>query len=80
MGRLDVPGEPPTLEEIKGWGATTDVVRAGTAFGLGRNRSYDLARTGEFPVRMVKIGRTYRVVVAELIAVLEASVGSPQAA
>lgn len=63
---------PPRLDEIRQWGATTDVVTAATAFGIGRNRAYELAKLGQFPVRVVKIGRTYRVVVAELLAVLMA--------
>lgn len=60
----------PTVEEIRSWGATTDVVRAGMALGLGRNHSYELARTGAFPVRVIRIGRSYRVVVAELLTIL----------
>lgn len=60
----------PTLEEIRTWPATTDVVTAGTAFGLGRNKSYELAKAGKFPVPVIKIGATYRVVVSELLAVL----------
>lgn len=67
--------ETPTLEEIRSWGATTDVVRAGLALGLGRNRSYELARAGVFPVRVIRIGRSYRVVVAELLAILDAAGG-----
>lgn len=72
--------EPPSLDEIRSWGATTDVPTAGTAFGFGRSRSYELAKAGEFPVRTIKIGSTYRVVVSELIAVLEPTVNDESAA
>lgn len=63
----------PTLEQIKGWGATTDVVTAGKAFGIGRNRAYELAKDGNFPVRVIPVGRNYRVVVAEILAILDVS-------
>ncbi|WP_336156668.1 DNA-binding protein [Amycolatopsis sp. VC5-11] len=63
--------EPPQLDEIRTWGATTDIVSAGTVFGLGRTKSYELAQSDEFPVRVIRIGKAYRVVVADLIAFLE---------
>jgi hypothetical protein len=72
--------KPPTIAEINEWGATTDVVTAGTAFGLGRNKSYELAKAGEFPVRVIKIGANYRVVVSELLAVLGPTSGASSAA
>jgi hypothetical protein len=70
----------PTLDEIRTWGATTDVVTAGTAFGLGRNKSYDLAARGEFPVPVLKIGVQYRVVVGEILAVLDPASSASSAA
>ena len=70
----------PTLDEIRTWGATTDVVTAGTAFGLGRNKSYELASRGEFPVPVLKIGVQYRVVVGEILAVLDPAASASSAA
>lgn len=61
----------PDLDEIRSWGATVDLPAAGRAFGLGRNQAYELAKRDEFPVRVLKIGHRYRVVVAELLAVLQ---------
>jgi hypothetical protein len=63
----------PTLNEIREWPATCDVVSAGAALGIGRNGTYDALKAGEFPVRVLKIGHRYRCVTAELIALLEAS-------
>jgi hypothetical protein len=77
MARTKERCQPPQLDEIRAWGATTDVVKAGSAFGLGRNKSYELARGGDFPVRVIQIGHAYRVVVAELLAVLEGAEGVP---
>ena len=62
---------PPTLDEIRQWGATCDIPTAGSAFGFGRNKSYDLAKAGDFPVRILKIGASYRVVTSEIVALLE---------
>ena len=68
-----VQAKVPSLDEIRAWGATVDVPTAGTAFGFGRNKSYDLVKAGEFPARVLKIGNNYRVIVSELLAVLEAT-------
>lgn len=46
--------------------ATMSVPEAGAELGLGRNNSYELARQGEFPVRVLKIGSRYRVSRADL--------------
>ncbi len=61
---------PPTLTEIQGWPATVDVPTAGAVFGLSRSHSYDLVSRGEFPVRVIKVGRRYRVLTASIIGVL----------
>ena len=38
------------------------IVTAGRAFGLGRTLSYELAKTGRFPCRVIRVsGNTYRV-------------------
>jgi hypothetical protein len=59
----------PTAEEIRAWPVTVDVPMAGTAWGLGRDQSYQLAREGRFPVPVLHLGRYMRVTRA---AVLEA--------
>lgn len=46
--------------------ATVSVPEAGNELGIGRNTAYELARTGEFPVRVLKIGSRYRVSRADL--------------
>lgn len=61
----------PTLAEVREWSATTDVVSAGAALGLGRNGTYDAIKAGTFPVRVLKIGHRFRVVTAELLDLLE---------
>lgn len=50
-------------EELLALPVSVDLVTAGRAFGLGRTRSYELARCGAFPCRVIPIdsGRKYRV-------------------
>jgi hypothetical protein len=42
-------------------------VTAGRAYGIGRNSVYELVRTGQFPVRVLKLGNKYRVATDELL-------------
>jgi hypothetical protein len=61
-----------TIEAIRGLGATTDVETAGAILGIGRSKSYELARSGEFPVRIVRIGRRYLVSIPSILDLLGA--------
>ncbi len=60
-----------TLEEVRQWPATVDVVMAARPFGIGRSHAYDLIKRGQFPVRVIRVGRRLRVVTADLLAVLD---------
>ncbi|MFI2278790.1 MULTISPECIES: helix-turn-helix domain-containing protein [Catenuloplanes] len=53
-------------------GATTDVETAGAIFGIGRSKAYQLAKAGEFPVQLLRIGRRYRVPVPSILELLGA--------
>jgi hypothetical protein len=50
-----------TIDAVRGLGATVDVETAGAILGIGRSKSYELAKAGEFPVRIIRIGRRYLV-------------------
>ncbi|WP_258016528.1 hypothetical protein [Streptomyces sp. AJS327] len=50
--------------------ATVDLETANRALGLGRSKGYELAKRGEYPCRLLKLGNAYRVVTAELQALL----------
>ncbi|MFF3274423.1 helix-turn-helix transcriptional regulator [Streptomyces chrestomyceticus] len=68
---------PFSPEHIRStWSGTASVEDAAQAFGLSRSKSYDLVRRGEFPCRVLPIGRTARVVTASLLRVLES--GEPE--
>lgn len=59
-----------TIEAVRALGATTDIETAGAILGIGRSKSYELAKTGEFPVRVLRIGRRYLVPTPAILAVL----------
>jgi hypothetical protein len=59
-----------TLAEVMALPVITDVVSAGKALGMGRTRSYELARAGSFPCRVVRVGKTYHVPTADLLTLL----------
>jgi predicted DNA-binding transcriptional regulator AlpA len=45
-----------TPEAIRQLGMTTDVATAGAILGIGRSKAYELAKSGEFPVTVLRIG------------------------
>jgi predicted DNA-binding transcriptional regulator AlpA len=51
---------------------TTDLETAAAIIGIGRTLAYELARTGDFPVRRLQLGRRVLVPVADLLAYLGA--------
>lgn len=63
----------PLTRDLLDLPPTVDVETAGKAFGLGRSTSYSLARAGEFPCKVIRAGRSYRVITADLLRVLQIS-------
>ena len=59
---------------------TVDLATAALALGLGRTRAYALARRGQFPCRVIRIGDTYRVPTAGLLELLGVSAEEPRTA
>ncbi|MGW1814985.1 helix-turn-helix domain-containing protein [Streptomyces sp. NPDC002125] len=58
------------------WDGTGSVEEASRALGFSRAKGYDLIRSGQFPCRVLCIGRKTRVVTASLLRVLES--GDPE--
>jgi hypothetical protein len=48
-----------TLEAVRRLGLTTDVETAGAILGIGRTKAYELAKTNQFPVPLIRAGRRY---------------------
>lgn len=65
----------PTPDEIRRFRVTVDVPTAGRCWGLGRDASYRLARTGRFPVPVLELGGRLRVSRSSIMAAL----GIPEA-
>ncbi len=62
-----------TAEAVRGLGMTTDVETAAVILGIGRTLAYELVRTDEFPVRLIRLGRRIVVPIPELLR----SLGAP---
>ena len=71
--------EPWTAERIRALGVVTDLPTAAQVFGLGRALAYQLARDGQFPVPVLKVGNRYRVAVAAILAALHLPATPPTA-
>jgi hypothetical protein len=59
-----------TGEELLGLPAVIDLDTANRALLIGRSTGYGLAKQGEYPVRVLKLGNAYRVVTADLLKLL----------
>ena len=54
----------------RGLPASLSLVQAAHALGIGRTSAYNLARRGEFPCPLIKVGALYRVPTAGLLRLL----------
>jgi hypothetical protein len=59
-----------TVGDLRNLPVTVDLMTAAGALGIGRTKAYELARSGEFPCRIIRVGDLYRVVTADLIRLL----------
>lgn len=50
--------------------AAVDLVTAGLALGISRTTAYDLAKRGEFPVPLLRLGKQYRARRVDLLELL----------
>jgi len=55
-----------SAEEVRNLPVTIDLLTASRALGIGRTKAYQLARTGQFPCRVWRVGRSYRVRTTDL--------------
>lgn len=59
-----------TLSELRLLPATVNVSTAADAFGISRSHAYELVARGEFPAKIIRVGRRYRVITASIIRTL----------
>lgn len=63
---------PVTIAQLRAT-ATVDLITAAEALGLGRTKAYELARNGQFPCRVIRVGATYRIPTPALLELLGTS-------
>jgi hypothetical protein len=61
-----------SVQAVRELGLTTDVETAGAVLGIGRTKAYELAQAGEFPVKILRVGRRYLVPTPALLELLGA--------
>jgi hypothetical protein len=59
-----------TPAEVLALPAVVDVPTAGRALGIGETLAYELAKNNEFPCKVLRLGRLYRIPRAGLLEVL----------
>jgi hypothetical protein len=52
---------------VRALGVTTDLETAAEIMGIGRTLAYELSRSDEFPVRLLRLGRRVVVPVTDLL-------------
>ncbi|MFC7902727.1 MULTISPECIES: hypothetical protein [Streptomyces] len=57
-------------EELLELPAAVDLETGNRALGLGRSKGYELAKRGQYPCKVLRLGNAYRVVTADLLALL----------
>lgn len=62
-----------SVESVRELGLVTDVETAADVLGIGRTLAYDLVKTQQFPIPVVRLGRRIIVPVPELLALLGVS-------
>jgi hypothetical protein len=61
------PRQNWTPEAVRRLGMTTDLATAAAILGIGRTLAFDLVRTGQFPIRLIRLGRRVLVPVPDIL-------------
>jgi hypothetical protein len=59
-----------TSDELLALPAVIDLDTSNRALRIGRSTGYGLAKQGEYPVKVLRLGNAYRVVTADLLKLL----------
>ncbi|GAA3996811.1 hypothetical protein GCM10022384_50000 [Streptomyces marokkonensis] len=59
-----------TRDELLALPVAVDLDTGNRALGLGRSKGYELAKRGEYPCKVLRLGKAYRVVTADLLNLL----------
>jgi hypothetical protein len=67
----------PSITQLRSGPPSVDLMTAAAVLRIGRTKAYDLAKRGEFPVAVIRIGDSYRVPTAALLGLLGISEQPP---
>ncbi|MEV1062551.1 hypothetical protein [Streptomyces sp. NPDC050263] len=59
-----------TRAELLALPAAVDLDTGNRALGLGRSKGYELAKRGQYPCKVLRLGKAYRVVTSDLLNLL----------
>ena len=62
----------PTISQLADLPVTISLMTAAQILGIGRTKAYELARHGEFPCLVIRVGDLYRVSTTDLLRLLGA--------
>ncbi|MFC9852927.1 hypothetical protein ACFVIN_30395 [Streptomyces prasinus] len=57
-------------DELLALPVAVDLDTGNRALGLGRSKGYELAKRGEYPCKVLRLGNAYRAVTADLLELL----------
>jgi hypothetical protein len=69
-------GTGMTRDELLALPAAISLDTANRALAIGRSTGYALARRGQYPVKVLRLGNAYRVITADLLRVLSLDGGT----
>jgi hypothetical protein len=61
---------PLTVSQLASLPATVDLMTGARILGIGRTKAYELARNGEFPCLVIRVGDLYRLSTPDLLRLL----------
>ncbi len=70
MAQQDAVVEGLTIRDLLDLPAVVDVETASRALGISRSHGYNLARAEQFPCRVIRAGRSFRIPTTDLRRVL----------
>jgi hypothetical protein len=62
--------QPLTFDQLYALPTVVDLMTAARALGIGRTKAYQLAHSGQFPCRIIRVGTNYNVPTADLLCLL----------
>jgi hypothetical protein len=62
--------QPLTFDQLHTLPTIVNLMTAARALGIGRTKAYQLAQDGQFPCRIIRVGKGYHIPTADLLRLL----------